>query len=138
MGKWKKLKRVNLENNVKQPRKVLFKKASLKLDEMRKNIIVLYLFVSFWCCYIFILSISNRTEVFLLLKFSQNSQENTCAWVSFLCAASNFVNEETPTKCFPKPLTIFAKNSFVGVRLGYKYTSVLPHDLKPIYKDFLP
>ena len=25
----------------------------------------------------------------------------------------------------------------VDVRLGHKYTSVLPHDLKPIYEDFL-
>ena len=55
----------------------------------------------------------------------------------FLSAASNFINEETPAQCFPKPLTIFAKSSIVDFRLGYKYASVLPPDLKPGYKDFL-
>ena len=74
----------------------------------------------------------------VFLKISQNSQENTCTGVSFLSAASNFINEVTPAQCFPKPLTIFAKSSIVDVRLGYKYTSVLPPDLKPSLKDFLP
>ena len=55
----------------------------------------------------------------------------------FLSAASNFINEETPAQRFPKPLTIFAKSSIVYFRLGYKYTSVLPPDLKPSYNDFL-
>ena len=66
------------------------------------------------------------------LKTTQNSKENTCTGVFFLSAAGNFINEEVPAHCFPKPLTIFAKRSIVDVRLGYKYASVLP-DLKPIY-----
>ena len=72
-------------------------------------------------------------EVFLkkvFLKISQNSQENTCTRLSFLSAAGNFINEETPAQCFPKPLTIFAKSSIEDFRLGYKYASVLPPDLK--------
>ena len=99
------------------------------------------MFVLFWYYYICILSRSCRTEVFLekvFLKISQNSQENTCTGVSFLSAASNFfINEETPPQCFPKPLTIFAKSFIVDFRLGYKYASVLPPDLKPSCKDFL-
>ena len=54
----------------------------------------------------------------------------------FLSAASNFINEETPAQCFPKPLAICAKSSIVDFRLGYKYASVLPPGLKPSYKDF--
>ena len=73
----------------------------------------------------------------LFLKISQNSQKITCARVSFSRVASNFIKEETPAQCFPKPLTIFAKCSIVDVRLGFKHASVLPPDLKPIYKDFL-
>ena len=73
----------------------------------------------------------------LFLNISQNSQENTCTRVSFLRAASKFIHEETPAQCFPMPLTIFAKSSIVDVRLGFKHASVLPPDLKPIYKDFL-
>ena len=73
----------------------------------------------------------------VFLKISQNPQENTCTRVSFLSAASNFINEETPVQCFPKPLTIFAESSIVDFRLGYKYASVLPPDLKPSCKDFL-
>ena len=61
----------------------------------------------------------------------------TCTRVSFLSAASNFINEETPAQCFPKPLTIFAKSFIVDFRLGYKYVSVLPPNLKPSCKDFL-
>ena len=61
----------------------------------------------------------------------------TCPLVSFLSAASNFINEETPAQCFPKPLTIFAKSFIVDFRLGYKYASVLPLDLKPSCKGFL-
>ena len=61
----------------------------------------------------------------------------TCPRVSFLSAASTFSNEETPAQCFPKPLTIFAKSCIVDFRLGYKYASVLPLDLKPSCKDFL-
>ena len=54
-------------------------------------------------------------EVFLkkvFLKIGQNLQEGTCTGVSFLRAADNFINEEPPPQCFPKPLTIFAKGSF--------------------------
>ena len=98
-----------------------------------------------WLCFIFIRFIfvllylyfirSNRTEVFLkkvFLKISQNSQENTCTGVSFLSAASNFINEETIAQCFPKPMTIFAKSSIIDVWLGCKCASVLPTDLKLI------
>ena len=73
-----------------------------------------------------IISRSIRTEVFLkmvFLKISQNSQENTCTGVSYLSATSIFINEETPTLCFPKALTIFAKSSIVDVQLGYKLSS---------------
>ena len=73
----------------------------------------------------------------MFLKISQNSQKNTCTGISFLSATTNFINEETPAQCFPKPLTIFAKSSIADVRLAYKYASVLPPDLKPICKDFL-
>ena len=65
------------------------------------------------------------------------SQENTYTGVSFLSAASNFINEETPAQCVSKSLTIFAKSSIVDVRLCYKYASVLPPNLNPIYKDFV-
>ena len=81
----------------------------------------LHLFVSFWYYYICILSRSSRTEVFLKKVFLKISQENTCTGVSFLSVASNFINEETPAQCFPKPLIIFAKSSIVDVRLGFKY-----------------
>ena len=58
----------------------------VKLDEMGLDTIVLCLFVSFWYYYICILSRSSRMEVFFkksFLKILQNSQENTCAGVSF-------------------------------------------------------
>ena len=70
-------------------------------------------------------------------SLKRNSQENTCTRVSFLSAAGSFISEETPAQCFPKPLTIFAKSYIVDFRLGYKYASVLPPDLKPSCKDFL-
>ena len=47
---------------------------------------VLYLFVSFWYYYTFILSRSSRTEIFLkkvFLKIVQNSLENTCTGIFF-------------------------------------------------------
>ena len=69
----------------------------------------------------------------LFLKISQNSQENACTAFSFLSAASNFINEETPAQCFPKPLTISAKSSILDVRVGYKYASVLPPDLQKTF-----
>ena len=56
----------------------------------------------------------------------------------FLSAfSSNCIIEEIPAQFFSKPLTIFAKSSIVDVQLGYKYASVLPPGIKPIYKDFL-
>ena len=73
----------------------------------------------------------------LFLKISQNSQKSTCTGVPFLASSSNFINEETPAQCFPKPLTVFAKSYIVYVRLGYKYDSVLHLELKPSCKDFL-
>ena len=73
----------------------------------------------------------------VFLKIYQNPQENTSTGVSFLNALSNFINEETPAQCFLELLTIFAKISIVDVRLGFEYASVLPPDLKPIYKDIL-
>ena len=106
---------------------------------MRYNY-VSHLYVSFWYYYICILSRSSRTEVFfkkVFWKILQNSQENTCNGISFLSASSNFVNEKIPAQCFPKPLTISAKSSIVDVRMGYKYASELPSELKPIYKEFL-
>ena len=67
----------------------------------------------------------------------QNSQEDTFNRVSFLIAASNFINEETLAQCFPKPLTIFTKKFIINVPLGYQYASVLSPGLKPSYSDFL-
>ena len=67
----------------------------------------------------------------VFLKISQNSQDKTCTGVSFLSATYNFINGETPAQSFPKSLAVFAESSIVDVRLGYKYTSVLPSDLKP-------
>ena len=67
------------------------------------------------------LSSNSLTEVLLkqvLLKILQNSQENTYTRVSFLIALNNFINEETPAQCFPKPLVISAKSSIVDVWLG--------------------
>ena len=61
----------------------------------------------------------------VLLKVSQDFQENTCTGVSFLTAVNNYFNEESPIKCFPKPLIVFAKHSIVDVRLDSKYASVL-------------
>ena len=92
-----------------------------------------YVFVSFWYYYICILFRSSRAEVFLkkvFLKISQNSQETTCTGVTF------FLWRDA-AHCFPKSLTIFTKSSAVDVRLGHNYISLLPPDLKPIYKDFL-
>ena len=136
MEKWKKLKRANLANSVniqKQPPEMLYKISFSKTgwNGVRCNYVP-YLFVSFWYHYICMLSRSSRTDVFLkkvFLKISQNSQENTCTEVSFLSAVCNFINEQTLTQCFLKSLVIFT--SIVDVRLGYKYTAVLPPDLKP-------
>ena len=142
MRKWKKLKRANLENGNCQEAATgdaLQKKIFLNWMKLGKYNSVLYLFASFSHYYICILSRSSRLVFFkkVFLKISQNSQENTCIAVSFLRAASNFNNEETPVQCFPKPLTIFTKSFIVDVWLGYTYASVLPSDLKLIYKDLL-
>ena len=115
MRKWKKLKRANLENGNCQEAATgdaLQKKLFLNWMKLGKYNSVLYLFASFLHYYICILSRSSRLVFFkkVFLKISQNSQENTCTAVSFLRAASNFNNEETPVQCFPKPLTIFIKS----------------------------
>ena len=56
----------------------------------------------------------------------------------FLSAVSSkCIIEEIPAQFFWKPLTIFAKSSIVDVQLDYKYASVLPPGIKPIYKDLL-
>ena len=72
----------------------------------------------------------------MFLKIPQNSLENTCTGVSFLSAACSFINEETQAVFFQSRWLFSQKNSVIDVRLGYKYTSVLPPDLKPSYKDF--
>ena len=51
----------------------------------------------------------------VFLKISQNSQDSTCTGVSFLSAASNFINEEIPARCFLMLLTIFGKSYIVDV-----------------------
>ena len=142
MRKWKKLKRASLENGNCQEAATgdaLQKKLFLNWIKLGKYNSVLSLFTSFLHYYICILSRSSRLVFFkkVFLKISQNSQENTCTAVSFLRAASNFNNEETPVQCFPKPLTIFTKSFIVDVWLGYTYASVLPCDLKLINKDLL-
>ena len=77
-------------------------------------------------------------EIGVLKNFAKFTRKHLYrTGVSFLSAASSFINEETPAQCFPKPLTIFAKSSIVYVRLGYKCASVLPPDLKPSHKDFI-
>ena len=82
--------------------------------------------------YICILSRSCHTKVFLktvFLKIPQYLQENTCTGASFLSATSNFINEETPAQCFPKPLTTFAKSPIVNSYwvLNTPITSLLKH-----------
>ena len=82
-------------------------------------------------------AVERRCSWQFFLKTSQNSQKSICTGVPFLACGSNFINEENPAQCFPKPLTIFAKSYIVDVRLGYKYDSVLHLELKPSSKDFL-
>ena len=122
MRKWKKLKRASLEKGNCQEAATgdalqkIQKKLFLNWMKLGKYNSVLYLFASFLHYYICILSRSSLVffkKVFL--KISQNLQENTCTAVSFLRAASNFNNEETPVQCFPKPLTIFTKSFIVDV-----------------------
>ena len=98
------------------------------------------MFHNYWFHFGITIFVFYRRQVFLkkmFLKIAQNSQENTCTGVSFLSAACDFINEETLAQYFPKSLTIFVKSSIADVQLDYKYTSVLPPDLKPRYKDFL-
>ena len=71
----------------------------------------------------------------MFLKITQNSLENTCTGVSFLSAACSFINEETQA-VFSKVVGYFRKKLRHRCWLGYKYTSVLPPDLKPSYKNF--
>ena len=66
-------------------------------------------------------------------NISKNSQENICAGVTSLRVTNNFINEEIFAQCFPKPLTIFAKSSIVDFLTQF----LLPHNLRPIYKNFL-
>ena len=50
----------------------------------------------------------------LVLKISENSQENTCARVSFLIKlhACNFIKKETLTQFFSREFCEIAKNNF--------------------------
>ena len=64
----------------------------------------------------------------MFLKISQNSQGNTCTGVSFLNAASNFINEET--QVFQRHSVFQSRNYFrekpdPKFRLASKYASVL-------------
>ena len=98
-------------------------KAFLNLDEMGYDIIILYIFSFHFGTIIFVFypeAVVRRWSLKVFYKIWQNSQENTSTGVSFLSAASNFINEETLAQCFPKPLTIFPKSSIVDVRLDYK------------------
>ena len=58
---------------------------------------------------------SSRPEVFckkVFLKFSQNSQENTCARVSFLIKFNKVVKKETLAQVFSCEFCEIFKNSF--------------------------
>ena len=48
----------------------------------------------------------------VFLEISQNSQENTCARVSFLIAACNFIKKETLAQVFPCEFCKISKNNF--------------------------
>ena len=48
----------------------------------------------------------------VLLEISQNSQENTCARVSFLIKACNFIKKETVTQVFSCKFCKISKNNF--------------------------
>ena len=68
---------------------------------------------------VFNLSRSSRPEVFykkVLLEISQNSQENTCARVSFLINlqawACNFIRKETLVQVFSSQVSEIFKNIF--------------------------
>ena len=52
----------------------------------------------------------------LFLKISQNSQENTCAWVSFLIklqVSLNFIKEEALVQVFSYEFCEILKNTFL-------------------------
>ena len=64
---------------------------------------------------------SSRQEVFCEKNFSkilQNSQESTCARVSFLiklqAQACKFIKKETGTKCLSTPFLLFLQNTSGG------------------------
>ena len=48
----------------------------------------------------------------VLLKISQNSQENTCVRVSFLIKACNFIQKETLAQVFSCEFCKISKNTF--------------------------
>ena len=48
----------------------------------------------------------------VLLKISQNSQENSCARVSFLNFIKNFIKKETLVQVFSCEFCKFSKNTF--------------------------
>ena len=48
----------------------------------------------------------------MFLEISQNSQENTCARVSFLIKACNFIKKETLAQVFSCEFCKFSKNTF--------------------------
>ena len=118
---------MNLENSVNV--RSSHRRGSIKkLDEMGSDIIMLHIYLFHFGIVIF---------VFYPEVVEWRCSLKTCPRVSFLSATSNFINEETLAQFFPKPLTIFTKSFIVDFRLGYKYASVLPLDLKPSCKDFL-
>ena len=111
-----------------------------KLIEMGYDLIMFHIYLFQFGIIIFAFfpeAVERRCSWQFFLKISQNSQKSICTGVPFLACGSNFINEETPAQCFPKPLTIFAKSYIVDVRLGYKYDSVLHLELKPSCKGFL-
>ena len=90
-----------------------------------------FIFIRFILALLYLYSISSCTEVFLkvvLKNFPKSTRKIlTFTGVSFLSATSNFIIEETPAQCFPKPLlTIFAESSILKFLLDFKYASVLP------------
>ena len=75
----------------------------------------------------------------VFLEISQNSQENTCARVSFLiklqALACNFIKKETPTQVFSCEFYEISKNTFFTKHLWataseYAWHSLLTDNLK--------
>ena len=113
MEKWKMLEKCKLRKQFQSSEvatgDALWKKLFLNWMKWDK---ILLCFIFIWYYYICITSRSSRTVVFykkVFLKNSQNLHGNTCTGFSFLSAASNFINEETPVQSFPKPLNSFEK-----------------------------